>query len=148
MISRRTALALGEAYEQEFRCKRRRIGGRGYYDGVDSDRLYDFLFERDYSALFCDDARQCTSSLALSRDLKRFIMRIHTGQAVHWMDQDQRQQLLRNLAQDILNAWSNEKDSWLSNSFMKLRNSLELDGYVYRDSRLWAPEGGCTKDLF
>lgn len=156
MISRRTSRLLAETYARVFRKhntgSRRNTYPTNYtYYTVNSISLYDFLYDRDYSIWFCNEARGI-KSYSDTRPLKDFIMKLHTGETQYkatetwsWEDRKQLgQKYLTDLAQDILNYWHND----YSDHFKKETNglidellkSLELDGYVYQDSRLLAPE--------
>ena len=82
-------------------------------------------------------------------------MKLHTGETLaeatpNW-SWEQREKLgqryLHDLAQDILNKWHQEwktQDSWqrpgIQDDIERLVGSLELDGYIYRESRLLSPE--------
>ena len=163
MISRRTALILAEVYARSFYSSYTSsslYGGRSRKTfKVDTDKLYDFLYGCNYSAWLCNKAKTThnySENLSrTTRKLKEFIMKLHTGEtqadATPKRTWEQRRQLgqryLQNLAEDILNKWKND---WIqlpdysrpkiSDDIKKLRSNLELDGYVYRDSRLLTPE--------
>ncbi len=134
MISRRTARILGEIYMEKFtRRKYNKYNNRPYY-GVDDDNLYDYLYDQNYEAWFCNKAK----GLGEPRSLREFIMKLHTGETMadatpNWTWQQRQrlgQQYLRNLAKDMLST--EMKHALVSN--------LELDGYVYRDGKLLASE--------
>ena len=114
---------------------------------VASDRLYDFLFERDYPAWFCNLASTQGGSgpdfSTATRHLKEFVLKMHTGEAYasstpQW-SWDQRmsigQEHLVKLAQDIL-ASAPPDDTFAS----QLKSRLELDGYTLAEDRLVPPE--------
>jgi hypothetical protein len=126
---------------------------------IKTDDLYDFLYENNYAAWFCNLAKN-TSEYSedysrATRKLKEFILKLHTGEtqvsATQQWTWEQRQQLgqkyLEDLAEDILNTW---KSNWSKQpdyskpvkdeKVEKLQRVLELDGYIYRDSKLLAPE--------
>lgn len=115
---------------------------------VDRDSIYDFLFERDYAAWFCNRVEK----LYGRRAVKEFVMRLHTGETQYdatpnW-SWEQRQLLgqryLHDLAEDILNAYSKEPDRYryrkVDDKIKTLLSSLELDGYAYHNPQLLAPE--------
>jgi len=137
MISRRTARLVAELCSGTFYYRR-----TDYY--VDDDRLYDFLFDHDWPAWFCNSAKKLRGYT--TRSLKDLIMKLHTGETVAQATPDwtgeQREKLgqryLEELAEDILVYWS-ESESFTTRSG-DLIKSLELDGYQYRDSRLSPPE--------
>jgi hypothetical protein len=151
MISRRTATALGEVYEAEFTY---------YYNGGRSgkstftlykDKLYDFLYDNDYDAWFCNKVKKLPS---VRRSVKEFVMKTHTGETQYsatpdWIWQQRitlGQRYLYNLSDDILKYWeSKPKNDGLytktdTSKIDKLISNLELDGYIYRNSRLLTPE--------
>jgi hypothetical protein len=145
MISRRSAIAIGEAYAEVFtHIRARNISGTYNKENVSTlkaDQFYDFLFERDYEAWFCNKARlqHGFGTGGAYRAVKYFISQLHTGEtqadATKNWDWQQRKKLgqryLRELAEDILKE---------DEDYTELRSSLELDGYIYRNSRLHAPE--------
>lgn len=149
MISRRTTRALSESIEEIFWKPRRGALGDTYIV-VDTDSLYDFLFDNDYSASFCNQARDTYASIG-TRRLKDFIMKLHTGETLEpatldW-DEKQRQRLaqryIRDLAEDILQKPLSDgirTDDPILELLSSLKRNLELDGYAYKDSRLIEPE--------
>lgn len=162
MISRRSAIALAEVYAHAFHYSYTRKNysyGSTQYHTVNTDALYDFLYAHDFSPWFCNQAKKTGNSSTKYttgiRKLKEFVMRLHTGEtqadATHGWTWDQRKALgqdyLHNLAEDILNEWFNKWKEGAEYSRPKigsyieeLLGSLELDRYVYRDSRLLSPE--------
>lgn len=154
MISRRTAETLGAAYQDEFSYAG--CSGQGSYHApkVYRDKLYDFLFVSGYSPWFCNSVKQ----LRHPRDLKEHFMRLHTGEtqakATPTWDWNARQRLgqeyLTGLARDILNHHRLGNTQKYRSTYglapshnwpeKVLLESLELDGYVYRDGRLIPPE--------
>jgi hypothetical protein len=114
MLSRKTTKSLAEVYHAMF---------AGHYDvtsvygnttnrfySLEKDSLYDFLYEHDYDAWFLNAAKALPGK---ERDLKEFIMRLHTGEAVtsatpDWTWQQRSklgQRLLKDFAEDVL-VWS------------------------------------------
>ena len=142
MVSRRTTRALAEVFEKKFRSyhKPGGYGSKGYY-AVDGNALYDFFFDHDYPAWLCNKAKSTWTSGG-TRKSKEFIMKLHTGETQcdatkNWTwEQRERlgQRYLYNLAEDILNAWSNKNDELgkkrIATEIKTLLSSLELDGYV------------------
>jgi hypothetical protein len=152
MISRRTTLKLSEVYAQSFYSTYDERLFSSYssqrYYRVDIDKLYDFLFVNDYPAWFCNLIEHTRNSNrnyeSATRKLKEFILKLHTGESIvlatanlNW---DQRavygQKLLTDLAEDILNV----PDKLKMDGGKLLLNNLELDGYSYHNSHLFAPE--------
>ena len=76
--------------------------------------VYDFLYQEDYPAWFCNEARNaanmCTDS---TRPFKDFVLRIHTGESLQpstpnwtWPQREKLgQELLRDLAEDLARWW-------------------------------------------
>jgi hypothetical protein len=148
MIGRRTAQALGDAYNAEFTYRERARSGL-YHTYVNHDKIYDFLYDHDYEAWICNAARRLTGD----RGVKDWVMRLHTGEtqlaATRDWTWEQRlalgQQYLTQLAQDIVvhdetiaERYGREQ---VSASIRRLVTLLELDGYLFRDSMLLQPEG-------
>jgi hypothetical protein len=161
MISRRTTLALAEVYARAFYSsgKESLYGSSRTWFNVNTYDLYDFLYSCNYAAWFCNKAQATHNrSYSLSyatRTLKEFIMKLHTGETQSeatpnwtWKQREQLgQEYLENLATDILNRWHSEWKNASSYSkpdiedeIKQLHRNLELDGYVYKDLRLLAPE--------
>jgi hypothetical protein len=156
MISRKTARVLGEFYATIFRQSRTGHRSNVYpssytYYTVDTQNLYDFLYDQEYASWFCNQAR-AIQSYSDTRPLKDFIMQLHTGEtqcnATQNWTWEQRQRLgqkyLAELAEDILNHWHSELGSYYKSNTTEelktLQGSLELDGYIYQNSRLLASE--------
>jgi len=152
MISRRTARIIAEVYERGFRQQASSSSGRdtGYYT-VNSDWLYDFLFENEYPAYLCNLAKATRESYS-TRRLKEFVMKMHTGESLaeataNWTWEQREslgQRYLLGLAEDFLNAWKKKSDDFywtdLADRAQSLLDSLELDGYTYKEYRLIVPE--------
>ncbi|MBI5569888.1 MAG: hypothetical protein HY914_08085 [Desulfomonile tiedjei] len=148
MMSRRTARFIAELYMQTFR-KFIRYSSSWEYE-LNTQHLYDFLFDNGYNAWFCNSASRSGSL----ENLKNFIMKLHTGESLwvpntqNWSwDNAQRigQTYLRKLAQDILGFWTTEgrtyrPDDQGQNRLQTLWGSLQLDGYGYSRQLLLAPE--------
>jgi len=145
MISRKTASTLGELYSNIFR-KYNSGGalGNGYYT-VNNERLYDYLFEKEYEPWFCNTARVIHSSRS-TRALKDFIMKLHTGETQagateKWTWQDRQklgQKYLLKLAEDFLNY--NIENAVGGEIVDNLKKCLELDGYIFKNNKLLKSE--------
>ena len=145
MISRRTAKATAAAYTARFTG--RMSTGYGYQSQVLSDSLYDYLYENEYQAWFCNHSKTVHSHRALTE----WFMKIHTGETLipgtrEW-SWEKRKQLgqtyLRNLARDLIRWYLAEQPSmheWTRKKhdqhYDTLVRRLELDGYVFRDGDL------------
>jgi len=148
MISRRTAKSLAELVVVNFRKYHYlRNSGNGYFT-VDIDKIYDFLFENAYPAWLCNAIKKTWTSTE-TRQLKEFVMKLHTGEsqldATQNWSWEQREKLgqsyLKELSEDMLNYYSaNPPSGYSSESLVSmiqfLRENLELDGHIYKDHRL------------
>lgn len=169
MISRRTTLILSELFVTRFYSSYSQRSLRTYeretHYKVNVDRLYDFLFENEYPAWFCNLSKTTRNSSMdfnyATRNLKEFILRLHTGETIKVVSEgwnwDQREsyghELLANLAEDLLNdpGRLNEDDQ------KELTANLELDGFSFYNTHLLPPESdildtkekeGAIVDLF
>jgi len=79
MISRRTGKKIADFFHECFVNYRHSTYG-GYTYTLANNKLYDFLYERDYEAWFLNLIQGLYSSSA--RSLKEFIMKLHTGESV------------------------------------------------------------------
>lgn len=152
MISRRTALLLGQLYEARYhRYRDYYVRGNKQQDYViESTQFYDFLYERNYAAGFCNIVKGLKS---YHRQIQETIMKLHTGESIanatptwSWEQRQKKgQEYLFNLAEDILIYYSENPPSakYYKNQvelLAKLTSSLELDGYIFRDKKLLIPE--------
>lgn len=150
MISRRSAIVLAELYARVFYSRER---GYSYesHPWVDGITLKNFLYVRDYEPWLMNSVKALTSRS--SQMLIDLIMDLQTGatvrKAVRDVDREQSLQIghsiLKSLAADML-AFLEDLD--LSkvlgkrNTFLvdSLTSMLELDGYVFRNGRLYQTE--------
>ena len=144
MISRQAAVAIANAYVDRF-SSTSKSSYSGTTEKVHYNSLYDFLFENDYEAWFCNLAQKNYKI----RDLKEFFLRLHTGESISsstkdWSWENRQklgQRLLRDLAEDKL-VWyeSTRGTDWIWKMYSakadELRRRLELDGYLFRDGKL------------
>lgn len=151
MLSRETTRILAEVLHYRFKGSYRVNTPRGskslYKLYVDS--LYDFLYDNDYDAWFLNAAKNLNKFS--DRALKEFVMRLHTGETLaeatpDWSWEQRRnlgQRLLLDLAEDIL-VWAETPDAYITSSVKKLlpslQSKLELDGYIFRDGKLYYTE--------
>ena len=148
MISRATSLAIANVYTERFtHVSSASHGGRT--ENVYRDSVYDFLYENEYEAWFCNLAR----APIYIRNFKDFWLKIHTGESIseatkNWSWQQREklgQRLLRELARDHL-RWFKQQDAsafWMKKdvkSSEELIRRLELDGYLYREGELLQPQ--------
>jgi hypothetical protein len=115
---------------------------------LNTDALYDFPYENGYTAWFMNSVK---SLRGYKRELKEFIMRLHTGETVSPATLDWTwpkgvrlgQRLLKDLAEDIL-KWAQEQQiSVLSPVYTKLpalKTDLEFDGYIFINGKLYYSE--------
>ena len=158
MISRKAARAIAEVYERTFRkshSQRRKSSYHGIhrYYTIDTSPLYDFLFDNNYSAYFCNAAKK-TYETTRTRRFKEFLMTLHTGESLvtatpDWSWENRQklgQKYLHDLAEDILDYWD-PKNTRPSNksaldAVANLRKQLELEGYRFESGRLLESETG------
>jgi hypothetical protein len=121
---------------------------------INEDRLYDFLYDYEFEGWLCNGAVKSCTPYREVEGLKRYVMRLHTGETLfestkNWTwEQRQRlgQRCLTDLAASLLveaDAQKDAKSCPLSEFVTKvafLRKSLELDGYFFMDGHLFAPE--------
>lgn len=144
MISRSTSVAIASAYTDRFSHTSRNSRG-GTTEEVYRDQVYDFFYEQEYEAWFCNLAR---APLRV-RSLKDWFLKIHTGESFveatkNWpWDRREKlgQQYLCDLARDHLRWYDSVKfDSFMKEHYSKpatlLMRRLELDGYMYKDGEL------------
>jgi len=106
--------------------------------------FYDYLYEHDYEAWFCNMVKEIIGI----RALKEWLLRIHTGESFtsatpDW-PWDKRKELgqayLKNLARDFI-VWYREQTHPLMVDLLKAEyeemvRRLEIDGYVFVDGEL------------
>ncbi|CAM5395849.1 hypothetical protein [Thauera mechernichensis] len=144
MISRASSLAIASAYTNRFTFRSSSSYG-GSTEKVYRDNVYDFLYENEYEAWFCNLAR----APIYIRNFKDFWLKIHTGESIAaatekwtWQQREKLgQRLLLDLARDHLRWYETVRnDSYYGQQYAaateELRHRLELDGYVYRDGDL------------
>ena len=168
MISRRTTLLLADLFASAFEMSRYPRFGRSIRYVVGSAGVYDFLYQNDYDAWFCNAARNAAAQGAsTTRPFKDFILGIHTGESLGpvtpdwtWAQRERLgQELLKDLAEDVAKWWKGAGDpgSRVGEVLTKFFQSLELDGYAFHGEALLAPEedvldareqGGVLQDLY
>lgn len=149
-------MVIGRVYEFRFMhytTINTRTREKGYR--VRRDALYDFLYENNYDAWLCNQAKSGQSVGYGNRAVREWVMKLHTGETLYaatpnwtWEQREKLgQQHLQDFAQDILNGW----DSYMPSTYPdkrpeyrhlrhELLNHLELDGYEYKNGGLLAPE--------
>jgi hypothetical protein len=137
MLSRQSAATVGDAFADWFKAV-----------GVERHALHDFLFTRDYP----DWVYEASKRLRTPRLVKEWVMHLQTGRSIdNIADAAKRrsmgQAILRRLAEDILNelrvAKAQKPWSWdweRKPLDKRLESHLKLDGYLYKDGKLHAPE--------
>lgn len=146
MIGRSSTFALAEAYTHRFTNMSSDRGGQ--FRIVRRDDLYDFLYQEEYEAWFCNLARNNFKE----RDLKDWILQIHTGESLikstkEWTWEQRKklgQRLLFDLSQDHLRWFEKiRNESWFGQNYHRnanaLTRNLELDGYKFSDNALLKP---------
>jgi uncharacterized protein (DUF3820 family) len=142
MISRSTSLAIATVYTHRFTSELWQQGTR--MEKVHRDSIYDFLYENDYEAWFCNHAKKPFKII----ELKVWFMKIHTGESFVSFTKDwsweQREKLgqryLIDLARDYLRWFHTAKGEKYNEDAMLLLRRLELDGYLYREGELLQPQ--------
>lgn len=141
MISRKTTKTIAEIYQARFRS-------RNPQNYIDKSQLYDFLYENNYDLWFLNATKKLPKR---RRILKDFIMGLHTGETVssktpNWTWQQRSklgQRILTDLAEDIL-LWSQPPNKYIPTGvkeiFPQLTSELEIDGYIFRDGKLYFSE--------
>jgi hypothetical protein len=143
MISRKTASQLADVYVHLFAKSVRGHSHTTRY--VNNARLYDFLYENDFPSWFCNASKV----LSYERELKEWLMRLHTGESLVSFAREISvgqlehlgQSLLEKLACDYLKSVDARKTDLYfyrgqEASLTLLKRRLELDGYVYFDGNL------------
>ena len=141
MISRKTTKTIAETYQTKFRSLNPQ-------NNINKNLLYDFLYENNYDIWFLNATKKLPNR---RRILKDFIMGLHTGQTVLPKNPNltlqQRsklgQRLLSDLAEDIL-LWGLTPNVYIPTGvkkiFPQLISELEIDGYIFRDGKLYYSE--------
>lgn len=116
---------------------------------LNKEDLYDFLYEHDYDAWFLNAAKDLPE--LVGRGLRELVMQLHTGETVApatrewtWAQRSRLgQRLLRDLAEDVL-VWTETPGSHVTDDLASKRqqliSQLELDGYIFRDEKLYYTE--------
>jgi hypothetical protein len=148
MISRKTAMLIAGDYTRNFSRSSR--GAYGHTnETVYSNALYDFLYENEYQAWFCNLSKGPHSI----RSLREWFLKIHTGESLYSATQnwqwDKRlslgQEYLLNLARDILKFYAENFQNQFygkiyTSSYEELIRRLEIDGYSFKDGHLYQAE--------
>jgi len=146
MISRRAGMAIAEAYTRKFSSRPSPRSGKR--EKVHRESLFDFLYENDYEAWFCNMVQH----LRLIRSLKEWLLRIHTGESLasatpNW-SWEKRMELgqtyLKNMARDFIVWYQENSDKWVVEHYQAYHDEmirrLEMDGYVFREKELLQTE--------
>ena len=146
MISRKSAMAIANAYTNKFSHKP--SSSSGQREKVYRDSLYDFLYEHEYEAWFCNLAKHNFKV----RELQEFFLKIHTGESLanatpKWTWEQRAalgQNYLKNLSRDYILFYSKLPDSWYTKYYQTyfddLSRRLEIDGYIFKDNDLYQTE--------
>lgn len=147
MLSRRTTTAIGKAYEKAYTYWNRPSGRSGSgYTTFYAEALYEFLFDNDFQAWFCNAAKNIKVA-----KVKEFVMKLHTGETQSSATQnwswEQRQRLGQQYLFDLADAFlkdHTQSEQWkrerCKDESEELLRNLELDGYRFANGRLMAPE--------
>jgi len=170
MISRKSTFYLGEIYELQFSKLGTAAASRIRKPETDWDKLYEFLYIRDYTPEFLKVSREAIRALV---PLSDFIKEIHTGESLNTMtitmDTGQKaalsQSLLNKLSADIIKEFEtlerpeelstggttdamtitiiNQTNAAMARPFDTvdlLKKQLEVDGYIYSDGAIYPIE--------
>ncbi len=148
LITRKITRLIAETYESAF--KTGRTSGSSTYYSIDIDKLYDFLFDNEFPGGFCNDAKKTYNAYS-TRNLKEFIMKLHTGETLvrgtpEWSWEQRSalgQSYLHDLAEVIIKHKSTLDDRFESHiirSIDSLIAQLELEGYEYKNGKLLISE--------
>ena len=140
MISRKATMAIADAYTKKFSG---RSSSSRPIEEVYRDHFYDYLYEHDYEAWFCNMVKR----ISTIRGLKEWLLKIHTGEsfvsATPNLPWDERKKLgqiyLKKLARDFI-VWYREQANYLVESYKaayeEIIRRLEIDGYVFQNGEL------------
>lgn len=143
MISRKSSLIISLAYDKAFVSSQKSSIFRTFRN----EKLYEYLYARDYEEAFLGLIRQI-KVYQHTRQLKDFILQLHTGESLVNATQDwtwdarrsSGQYFLKKLALDIMISYLDSNISSYSSDIksvvMNLKNQLELDGYIYDGKQL------------
>ncbi len=147
MISRKSAISIAEIYTKMFSHQsyyQTAFGGRSIKENVNNNYFYDFLYENEYEALFCNMVK----TIQTTRELKEWLLKIHTGESfynitINWSWEKRKelgQSYLKNLARDYILYFQTLDASYISEEDKKLYDEmirrLEIDGYIFYDGEL------------
>ncbi len=142
MISRQTALVLGEICQARFPYRNASNANQAkfYRNHADANAFYDFLYSLDLPSRVCNAAKR----LRMLRDLKDFVMRLQTGEALAAKYRPREKSIIakkRALAQSMQGGQKvllKIAEGLLSTTphVENLQGRLQLDGYAYCNGRL------------
>lgn len=145
MISRKSAMAIAEAYTAKFLDK----GPASFGSRISCDRVYDFLYECSYDSWICN----ILSGMHSPREFKLWLLALQTGEVFarvvpnHSLEtcQAMGQRILQKLAEDFLRISDQQKiNLWemdgLDSRRLEISRRLELDGYVFSEGKLYLSE--------
>jgi hypothetical protein len=150
MISRQSTKTIADAYYSRFtslKSNRSRLRSRVF----SSDSLYDFLYVNDFESCLLNAFNKIPSYSP--RLLQEFIMQLHTGESLvsttlQWSWQQRQmlgQRILKKLAECLIRQRLTDPNFETYGDDDKravdlMQQTLEIDGYIYRDNILWIPE--------
>jgi hypothetical protein len=148
MISRKSVLSIARAYVAYFSYIHR-DRSRNSSQKIFKNKLYDFLYENEFDIWFLDKIKKINPYTI--QDLKELILHIQTGQTLLaydvFLDENETfklgQQLLQKLAESLILECENNPDFNNAKGILaveQMKLDLELDGYVFRNSRLFSPD--------
>ncbi|MFZ3173019.1 MAG: hypothetical protein WA118_13700 [Carboxydocellales bacterium] len=149
MISRKSAklIALGYATQYCSTLYNRQWGTHS--EVFNKEDLYDFLYDRDYEAIFLNLVKQI-KKYDSKRLVQDFFMQIHTGESlllvtVNWTWEARQkvgQRYLKDLAEDLINGPNSKAVKIIE----ELKAQLELDGFIFIDGTLYRTESSVVDE--
>jgi hypothetical protein len=149
MISRRSTLFIAELYVLFFSNYRKEFPNEFSITTLKKDELWNYFYAKEYDVWFLTEIYHLNPEEPNS--LREFILLLHTGETVRTSERrNVGQECLRQLAQDLLEITTQDIDEEeedpdnlskaASEGTKELIAQLELDGYIFKDGRLYLVE--------
>jgi hypothetical protein len=135
-------MAIANAYTNKF-SYRPQSSSWGSTEKVYRESFYDYLYEHNYEAWFCNMVK----SILTIRTLKEWLLKIHTGESFanatpNWTlgkRMELGQVYLKNLARDFIVWYREQTDHSVEiykAKYEEIIRRLEIDGYVFQNGEL------------
>lgn len=137
-------MAIADAYTEKFTHRKHNPYSGKYDYRVSNNELYDFLYENEYQAWFCNLVKHILGK----RSLKEWFLKIHTGESLYNGTKDWSWENRAKLGQKYLVYLAKDYIKWYKESehdggavqtrslFNTLIRRLEIDGYDYRNGEI------------